>query len=116
MEEVFAPDVWLDMSSAGGAEPASIKASAICGMWGKGFEELDAVHHQAGHYLVNVKDSNAGIFGYAVAIHYKKAAQNGKTRSFVGSYDLAAMRMDKGWRINQFRYNLKFIDGNAMLE
>jgi hypothetical protein len=116
MEEVFATDVWFDMKSAGGGEPSSVKASAICEMWDKGFEPLDAVHHQAGHYLIKAEDSNAEIFAYAVALHYRKAAVNGKSRSFVGSYDLKAVRTDKGWRLNQFRYNLKFIDGNAMLE
>jgi hypothetical protein len=115
-EEVFTTNVWFDMKSAGAGEPSSIKASAICEMWAKGFEGLDAVHHQAGHYLVNADESSADIFAYAVALHYKQAATKGKSRSFVGSYDLKAVRLDKGWRLNQFKYNLKFIDGNAMLE
>ena len=116
LEEVFATDVWFDMKSAGGGEPSSIKAGEICKMWDKGFEGLDAVHHQAGHYLVKTAGNDADIFGYAVALHYKKTALNGKSRSFIGSYDLKAVRNDNGWRINQFKYNLKFIDGNAMLE
>ena len=116
MEEVFAEEVWFDMKSAGGGEPSSIRASAICEMWDKGFEGLDAVHHQAGHYLIKVEDDQAEIFGYAIALHYKKTALNGKSRSFTGSYELKAIRINKNWRINQFKYNLKFIEGNAMLE
>ena len=115
-EEVFAGEVWFDMKSAGGGDPLTLKATAICTMWDKGFEGLDAVHHQAGHYLINVEENNATIFGYAVALHHKLSARNGKSRSFVGSYELKATRTEKGWRLNQFKYNLKFVDGNATLE
>ena len=77
---------------------------------------LDAVHHQAGHYLITVSGVEAIIYGYGVATHYKKAAVKGHIRSFVGSYDLMAARTSSGWRLTQFKYNLKYIDGNAMLE
>jgi hypothetical protein len=115
-EEVFTGEVWFDMQSAGGGEPLSVQASAICEMWDKGFEELDAVHHQAGHYLIRSEINTADIFGYAIAIHQKQSAKKGKTRSFVGSYELKATRTEKGWRLAQFKYNLKFVDGNATLE
>lgn len=114
--EVFSPDVWFDMTSAGGGEPKYIPASEICAMWKEGFANLDAVHHQAGHYLISVDANDANIFGYAIALHYRKAAKKGNTRSFVGSYDLKAVRGTKGWRLSQFKYNLKFIDGNSTLE
>lgn len=113
--EVFASDVWFDMSSAGGGEPRALKAQDICAMWARGFAGLDAVHHQAGHYLVELRGEEADIFAYAVALHYKAAAVQGKTRTFVGSYDLKAVRQPQGWRLVQFKYNLKFIDGNAEL-
>lgn len=114
--EVFAAEVWFDMSSAGGGVPKTLPAQEICLMWEEGFKELDSVHHQAGHYLVEVKGGAADIFAYAVALHYKAAATGGKTRTFVGSYDLKAVRLSQGWRLTQFKYNLKFIDGNAALE
>jgi hypothetical protein len=116
LDEVFSEEVWFDMQSAGGGEPATLAASEIGEMWRKGFEGLDAVHHQAGHYLIEVKENEAGIFGYAMAAHYKKKAQKGNTRMFVGSYDLKAKRTADGWRLHQFKYNLKFIDGNTTLE
>ena len=114
-EEVFAPEVWFDMSSAGGGEAKSLAAKEICALWKKGFEGLDSIHHQAGHYLIEDIGAEAIIFGYAIALHYKASATEGKTRSFVGSYDLRAARQDKGWRLTQFKYNLKFIDGNTNL-
>ena len=115
LDEVFVEEIWFDMSSIGAGQPKNIKAKDLCEMWRQGFVGLDAVHHQAGHYIIEVNQINALIFGYAVAFHYKKSALNGNTRSFVGSYDLVAIRTDRGWRLSSFKYNLKFIDGNPDL-
>ena len=88
LNEVFTEEVWFDMKSAGGGEPRQMAAKDICAMWREGFLGLDAIHHQGGQYLVNLNSDEASIFGYAVAFHYKQSAQKGKTRTFVGSYDL----------------------------
>ncbi len=114
--EVFTEDVWFDMQSAGGGAPENKSAQDICTMWQDGLEGLDAVHHQAGHYLINVENAEADIYAYAVATHFKKNAQKGTTRTFVGSYNLKAIRTEKGWRLNSFKYNLKYMDGNTTLE
>ena len=116
LDEVFTGKVWFDMSSAGGGQAGEIAAPAICAAWKEGLSPLDAVHHQAGHYLITVEGDKASVYAYAVAFHYKKAALKGQTRSFVGSYDLEAIRTDEGWRLSQFKYNLKYIDGNTTLE
>jgi hypothetical protein len=116
LQEVFTENVWFDMQSAGGGEPKQMAAAEICEMWHNGFAGLDAVHHQAGHYLIEVNKDKATIFGYAMATHFKAQAQRGKTRMVVGSYDLKAVRTGRGWRLNQFKYNLKYIDGNPTLE
>ena len=115
LSEVFTETVWFDMTSAGG-EAKKLSAKEICEIWRQGFIDLDAVHHQAGHYLITVNGNDADIYGYAIATHYKKAASKGKSRMFVGSYDLKALKTDKGWRLSQFKYNLKYIDGNVSLE
>lgn len=115
-KEVFAESIWFDMTSAGGEKPSLLPARDICALWKNGFTGLDAVHHQAGHYLIDVQENEADIFGYAIASHYKKAAQKGTTRIFVGSYDLKAIRSPHGWRLHQFKYNLKYMDGNTTLE
>jgi hypothetical protein len=115
LAEVFTENVWFDTTSAGGVAK-SLPAKEICEIWKVGFVGLDAVHHQAGHYIIDVKNDEADIFAYAMATHYKKAATNGYTRMFVGSYDLKAKRTPQGWRLSQFKYNLKYIDGNATLE
>ena len=116
VDEVFTEYVDFDMSSAGAGAPKNLKALEICKNWKLGFHGIDEVHHQAGHYLFTINDDAADIYAYAVATHYKKSAGKGQTRNFVGSYDLKAILSDQGWRISAFKYNLKFIDGNAGLE
>ena len=115
MDEVFAEHVWFDMTSAGG-EAKKLSAKQICEIWEQGFRGVDAVHHQAGHYLINSDGNNADIYAYAMATHYKMTASNGNSRMFVGSYDLKALKSVRGWRLTQFKYNLKYIDGNVTLE
>lgn len=104
------------MSSAGGDVPKTLKAKEIGDMWEQGLRDLDAVHHQAGHYLIKVNGDDADIYGYAVATHYRKSALNGNSRAFVGSYDLLAVNTYTDWRLSSFKYNLKYVDGNAKLE
>ena len=78
---------------------------------------LAAIHHQAGNHRVTIHESRATASCYGIAYHYRKTASGRNTRVFVGSY---AFILDRGgplgWRISTFRFDLKFIDGNANLE
>ena len=114
MDEVFAELVHLDMSSLGG-EVSNTTARAICESWKEGFKGLDAINHLGGNYIVTIRGKEADVFAYATATHYKKDAKNGHTREFVGSYDLHLTHSDIGWRIDTFKYNLKYINGNIEL-
>ena len=115
--EVFADEVAFDMSSAGGASPGTVSARQICDMWKAGFEGIDAIHHQAGNYLVTISENvNAEVFCYALATHFRKSATRGSVREFVGSYNIGLAFTDLGWRINSFKYNLKYLQGNPTLE
>ncbi|MVM37635.1 hypothetical protein GO730_08525 [Spirosoma sp. HMF3257] len=116
INEIFTTDVYLDMESNGGAPPGMVTAQAITDGWHQGFQGVDAIHHQGGHYLITVNGDQADVYGYAVATHYRTAAIHGKTRTFVGSYDIKAERTGNGWRINHLKYNLKYADGNASLQ
>ena len=116
IDEVFTEYVDFDMSSAGAGPAKNLKAAEICKTWKQGFHGIDAVHHQAGHYIVTLNESTAEIYAYAVASHYKKSAIKGNTRSFVGSYNLQATTTTEGWRLSGFKYNLKYIDGNTRLD
>lgn len=113
-DEVFTESVLFDMSSLGN-EAKVISAKSICETWKSGFAGLTAVNHLAGNLLVSVKDDQADVFAYATATHYKSSATQGKTREFVGTYDLHIIHTEKGWRIDKFKYNLKFMNGNLEL-
>ncbi len=116
LEEVFAEEVLFDNSSLGGGPAATQPARAITDMWQQGLAGIDAVHHQSGNYLVDIDGERAEVFCYATATHYLQAARNGRVRSFVGSYNLGCRRTAGGWRIDSFKYNLKYQDGNLELK
>jgi hypothetical protein len=115
--EVFKENVNFDMTSMGAGDATQMKATEICKMWQDGFEGIDIIHHQAGNFLIKLKDEDtaAEVFCYALASHYKGAAREGKTREFVGSYDIHLVLTDYGWRIDSFKYNLKYATGNTSL-
>jgi SnoaL-like domain len=113
-QEVFSADVLFDMSSMGGPK-AETAAKDICAMWQKGFEGLDAINHLAGNYLVQINDHLATVFAYATATHYKASATKGTTREFVGTYMIRLLKHGYGWRIYEFKYDLKYQTGNLDL-
>lgn len=115
-DEVFTSEIQLDMVSMGAPRPERISAREICYRWEKAFEELDAVHHQAGNYIVKISDEEAEVSAYSIATHYKESAKNEKTREYVGSYDLHMVKEPGGWRIDKFKFNLKYSSGNIVLE
>ena len=61
--------------------------------------------------------NRATAFCYGVAFHHREGISHpSKTRTFVGSYDVHLIRDDGKWRIDLFRFNLEFIEGNRELE
>jgi hypothetical protein len=104
------------MSSLGAGAPKDLAAAEICAMWESGFAGIDAVHHHSGNFMVTVNGEAATVYCYAIASHYKAAATQGQTREFVGSYDLGLEQTAGGWRINSFRYNVKYTRGNMELK
>src|SRR5687768_10789032 len=87
LNEVFIEEIEFDMTSLGG-EAKKMTAKEVCEVWQKGFEGLDSVNHLAGNHLVTINEQTADVFAYATATHYKNSAKKGKTREFVGSYNL----------------------------
>jgi SnoaL-like domain len=117
LAEVFTEKVMVDLSSTNGSETKEVMASEICKGWKEGLVDSDAIHHQAGNFLIKLKndDVEAEVFCYAVATHVKKNAAQG-LQSFTGSYDLHAVLTDQGWRLDSFRYTLKFSSANTELK
>ena len=115
LSEVFNESVYMDMTSLG-ADASNLSSREICDNWENAFSGLDAINHLAGNYLVSISENSATVYCYATATHYKADAVNGKTREFVGTYDLDLVKTEIGWRIHKFKYNLKYMNGNIELE
>jgi len=114
-EEVFTSTIELDMVSMGAEKSEHVSSREICYRWEEAFEELDAIHHQAGNYLVKINGEQAEVYAYSIASHYKETAKKEKTREFVGTYDFHLTKTPGGWRIDKFKYNLKYSSGNMAL-
>ena len=114
---ILAPDVLFDMKSMTGEEPKTVSSEQIVAGWEGGLRPIVAIHHQTGNFRVRIENENeATAFCYGTAHHYRPTVSGRNTRTFVGSYDFH-LRRDRGtWRIDLFRFHLKFLDGNLRLE
>jgi hypothetical protein len=110
VKECFADRVLFDMTSMAGGEPVTMTPQQIVDGWEEGLKVVKAIHHQAGNYLVTVRGDEALVFCYAVALHHLPGGTGVTTRRFVGSYDCYLTKREDSWRIDRFRFNLKFID------
>lgn len=116
VEQCFAESVHFDMTSLAGGQPSRLLPSQISSAWAEGLAPIQAIHHQAGNFQVTVGGNDATAFCYAIASHYRRVASGRNTRTFVGSYDFHLVRdASLRWRIDLFRFNLKYIDGNLDL-
>jgi hypothetical protein len=116
VKDVFAPEVLFDMTSLAGGRPEKKTPRQITDLWDQGLKALKAIHHQAGNYQVAVNVNEADLFCYGIAYHYLPNPTNQNTSVFVGSYDFHLVKGDGGWKIDRFKFNLTFIDGNKDLE
>ena len=116
VKALFAPRVLFDMTSLAGGQPVTTTPQEIVDGWDKGLKPLKAIHHQAGNFLVNVGSKEASLFCYGIAWHYLPNRTHNNTRTFIGSYDIHLARLGGEWKIDRFKFNLKFMDGNPELE
>jgi hypothetical protein len=112
----FADEVHFDVTSMVGGEPTMLTPDDIVAAWDEGLKHLDAIHHQAGNYLVDVAKNEATVFCYGTASHYLPNDTGDNTRTFIGSYDFHLKKDADAWRIDKFKFDLKYIDGNPNLE
>jgi hypothetical protein len=112
----LAPRVAFDMSSLTGAAVSTLTGEEIAKAWEVGLKPIRQVHHQAGNFRVSVREDTADAFCYGTASHYLPNPSGRNTRVFVGSYDFGLRREGGRWRIERFRFNLKYLDGNLELE
>ena len=65
-------------------------------------------------FLIDGETADASCYG--IAIHYRERPDGRNTRTFVGSCDFHLVLADDGWRIDEFRFNCKYVDGNLELD
>lgn len=117
VKDCLAAEVHFDMTSVVGGEPAVVSAEQIVAGWEQGLKPLQAIHHQAGNHIVSVQGGEANAFCYGIASHYLPTRSGNNVRVFAGSYDFHLVQQaGGGWKIDRFRFNLKYIDGNKDLE
>lgn len=116
VREVFADRVRFDMSSLTGQPAADLDPEEITASWEQGLAPLRAIHHQTGNYVIDVDGDRARAFCYGTATHFLPTRSGRNTRSFVGSYHFELARSAGVWKINSFRFNFKYMDGNPNLE
>jgi len=116
VKECFTDSVLFDMTSLTGGEPATLSSKNIVDTWDSGLKALKAIHHQAGNYLVTVNKNEADVFCYGIATHYLPNKTNQNVRTFVGSYDFHLSKFANKWKIDAFKFNFKYINGNPELE
>ena len=116
VKTLFSSRVLFDMTSLTGGQPVTKTPEELVDGWDKGLKALRAIHHQAGNYLVFITDNEATVFCYGIAMHYLPNNTNRNKRTFVVSYDVHLVRQDDGLKIDRFKFNLMFIEGNPDLE
>jgi hypothetical protein len=115
VKECFDKEVLFDMTSMAGGEPVKMTPQRIVDGWERGLAGITAIHHQAGNYVVTLKGAEAEAFCYGIALHYLPNPSKKDTRVFVGSYDFHLVKQGTAWKIDRFKFNLKFIEGNKDL-
>jgi hypothetical protein len=111
----FASQVTFDMTSLAGGLPAKMSPQEITAGWEAGLRPIESVHHQTGNLSIRCQRREATASCYGIAYHYRRTTCGRNTRLFVGSYDFHLV-LDGQWKIDLFRFNLKFVDGNLELE
>jgi hypothetical protein len=116
VKECFTDSVLFDMTSLAGGGPSMVSSQDIVDAWDTGLKALKAVHHQSGNFVIEINDKEADVFCYGIATHYLPNKTNQNVSTFVGSYDFHMVLHGADWKIDRFKYNLKYIDGNVDLE
>jgi hypothetical protein len=105
----FADRVLFDMTSLVGGEPVEMTPEEIADSWAQALGPVQAVHHQTGNYTVEVDGDEAAVSCYGTATHFRPDQEKRLTH-FVGSYDFHLIRADDGWKIDQFRFNARYVE------
>ncbi|MEM7029518.1 MAG: nuclear transport factor 2 family protein [Chloroflexota bacterium] len=118
VKSIFAAKVLFDMTSLVGGDPVTLTSQEIVDAWDVGLAPIEAIHHQVSNFIVdiNTNQDEAEVFNYGFAVHYLPNSTGENTRTFVGSYTFHFTKIEADWRIDAFKFDAKYVDGNLDLE
>jgi hypothetical protein len=108
----FDHKVVLDYTSMSGGKPSTLTPVEIINAWKSLLPGFDATHHQTGNFLVEINGNQAEAFCYGTATHYLKNNSGKNIWTVVGTYNASLKKIENQWKINKFKFNLQYTDGN----
>ncbi len=115
VEACFADEVLFDVPPVTGDQPTNWTPSQIVKMLQEAVRELQFLHHQIGNFTVQVDGDDADASCYCTASQYRENPTGNNTRTFICSFDFRLSKQDGSWRVNRYKLNLKYVDGNLEL-
>lgn len=109
----FADTVRFDMTSLAGGEAQELTADQIATAWEEALGSVDAAHHQAGNFQIEIEGNSAEAKCYGVAYHFTAGDGEPTITTFVGTYELGLVQHRGDWEIEAFRFNAKFVDSRT---
>ncbi len=115
VKDCFAPTVEFDISAIDSHQEETLSPEDIVKQWKNDMKKIDAMHHQTGNYTVSLNGNTAEVVCTGSSTHFRAHASDGKTLTYYGSYHLHMIRGLEEWRIDKFKFLLKFYEGNINL-
>lgn len=97
----FTADIFVDMSSAGGGEPGTVKADDLIAGWRDRFGDDVRSFHLRGNHIVNFQTKSRALMtshGYA----FNAAADGDAFWEIWGVYEYRYEKIASGWKIASF--------------
>ncbi|WP_462251781.1 nuclear transport factor 2 family protein [Ekhidna sp.] len=115
VEDAFNDQVLLDYTSMAGGEPAHLSPSQITDSWKTILPGFDHTHHALSNFNIEINGTEATVSHYGNADHFIDLKNDKDVWTVVGTYDHHLLKTPSGWKIDQMKFNLKYMDGNMDL-
>lgn len=111
----FSDQVLLDYTSMVGGSPSTHTPQAIVDSWKGLLPGFEHTQHDLSNFEVSIRRDEADVSHYGTAWHYLPNEEGGDVWKVVGTYDHHLVKRNERWKVDQMRFNLKFMDGNVDL-
>ena len=111
----FADEVLLDYTSLVGGEPAKVSPQQITDNWKTILPGFQFTQHTISNFEIAITGKEATVFHYGTAQHYLENASGDNLWVVVGTYNHHLINTSEGWKVDQMKFNFKFMHGNTDL-